>query len=65
MPYQPYNLFGILILLLDIVAIVGLLGGRSSSERKLLWTLLILFLPLLGMALYYFIGRNRKDTIAA
>ena len=65
MIYAPYSLLGILILVLDIVAIVSVLGGRSSSERKLLWTLLILFLPFVGMILYYAIGKNGQDAITA
>ena len=49
MLYAPYNLIGLVILVLDLVAIFGVLGGRSSVERKALWTLIILVLPLLGM----------------
>jgi hypothetical protein len=58
----PYNIIGLIILVLDLVAIIGVIGGRSSFERKALWTLLILFLPLLGMILYYAIGKSRQDA---
>src|ERR1035437_6308953 len=56
MLYSPYNFLGFLILLLDIIAIISVVGGHSKPERKVLWTLAILFLPLVGMALYYLVG---------
>ena len=62
--YSPYNLLGFVILVFDIIAIVSVIGGSSSTERKALWTLAIVVLPLLGMILYFFIGRNRQDKIA-
>jgi hypothetical protein len=64
MLYTPYNLIGLIIFVLDLVAIFGVLGGRSSIERKALWTLIILVLPLLGMVLYYVVGRSSKDAVA-
>jgi hypothetical protein len=63
MLYAPYNLIGLMILILDLFAIFAVLGGRSSVERKALWTLIILVLPLLGMVLYYFVGKNSKDAV--
>ena len=45
------NLIGLLILILDILAIVSVVAGRGSLGHKLLWTLLILVLPVLGIAL--------------
>ena len=56
------RLIGLLILILDIVAIVSVVAGRGSVGRKLLWTLLILVLPVLGMLLYFLIGRSSADA---
>ena len=56
------NLIGILILVLDIVAIASVVLGRGSLVHKLLWTLLILVLPFLGMLLYFLIGRSSADA---
>lgn len=56
------GLIGVLILILDIVAIVSVVAGRGSLVHKLLWTLLILVLPLLGMLLYFLIGRSSADA---
>ncbi len=47
-----------MILILDIIAIVSVLSGGGSVGYKLLWILLILLLPLIGMILYFLIGRE-------
>jgi hypothetical protein len=56
------GLIGLLVLVLDIIAIVSVLGGTGSIERKLLWTVIILLLPLVGMILYFLIGRSGRDA---
>lgn len=56
-----YGLVGTIILVLDIIAIVSVLLGRGSVGHKLLWILLILLLPVVGMILYFLIGRSPKD----
>jgi hypothetical protein len=56
------GLIGLAILILDIIAIVSVVAGNGSLGHKLLWTLLILFLPLLGMLLYFLIGRSSADA---
>jgi hypothetical protein len=58
---NSYSLFGILVLILDLVAIFSVLSGSSTPGRKALWTILILVLPVVGMALYYLIGRTSQD----
>jgi len=51
-----YSLIGILILILDIVAIVSVLGSGATVGVKLLWVVLILLLPIVGMILYFILG---------
>lgn len=60
--FPTRNLIGLLILILDIVAILSVVLGRGSLVHKLLWTLLILVLPFLGMLLYFLIGRSSADA---
>ncbi|MBV8779968.1 MAG: PLDc N-terminal domain-containing protein [Phycisphaerae bacterium] len=50
---------GLLVLILDIVALIDLLGGAGSAQHKILWLLVILLLPLLGPILYFLLGRDR------
>lgn len=56
------SLVGVVVLLLDIFAIVSVLVGSSGVMRKLLWIVLILLLPIVGMVLYFLIGRSAADA---
>ena len=56
------SLVGAVILLLDIFAIVSVLLGSSGVMCKLLWIALILLLPIVGMVLYFLIGRSAADA---
>lgn len=56
------SLIGLLILILDVWAIVSVLLGSSSIERKILWVVLILLLPVVGLILYLLIGRSARDA---
>ena len=47
---------GLIILILDLWAIVSTIGSRASTGTKVLWVLLIVFLPLLGVILWFFLG---------
>ena len=52
-----YNsLWGLLILAGDIWAIINIFQSSVSNEKKLLWTLVVVLLPLLGLILWYFLG---------
>jgi hypothetical protein len=51
----------IIILILDILAIYEILMGRGETLHKILWTILILLFPVLGLILYYLLGRSRAD----
>jgi len=55
------QIIGTIIFVLDIVAIVSVLLGRGTIGHKVLWIVLILLLPVLGMILYYVLGRNSSD----
>jgi hypothetical protein len=49
---------GVIVVILDIVALVELAGSTRSTGNKLLWALLILFFPVGGCILYYLFGRS-------
>jgi hypothetical protein len=52
------GIIGALILALDIVAIYGVLTSGMSTGKKVLWILIILLLPLLGMILWFLLGKK-------
>jgi hypothetical protein len=58
-----YSLFGLLVLILDILALVKLLKSGADSTTKILWALLIILLPILGMILYFLMGPGRSRAI--
>ena len=55
---MTYGIVGLLVLILDIIAIISILGANKDAMWKLLWILLVLFLPVIGMILYFVIGKS-------
>lgn len=53
-------ILGILIVVFDVAAVVDAIRGKLSIAKKVLWILLIFFLPVLGMILYFLLGRGEK-----
>jgi len=52
-----YNsLWGILILAGDIWALINIFQSSASKEKKLLWALVVILLPVLGLILWFFLG---------
>ena len=49
-------LVGLLVLIVDIYAIYQTLTSSASAGAKILWTLLILILPVLGAIIWFFAG---------
>lgn len=58
-----FSILGILILILDIIAIISVLGSNASVLAKLLWVVIILALPVLGMILYFLLGPGAKSSL--
>lgn len=53
------TLIGIAILILDIIVIVDVIKGSKTGGEKTLWVLLVLLLPVIGIILYYLLGRKK------
>ena len=56
------TLIGIIILLADIWAIVQTLKSAESTGKKILWIVLILILPVLGLLLWFFLGPKQSTV---
>jgi len=50
------GILGVLILAGDIWAIINIFQSSVSNEKKLLWILVVVLLPLLGLILWFFLG---------
>ena len=53
---QRHGLWGILVLIADIWAIVNIFQSSASTGKKVLWTLIVIVLPVLGFLLWLFLG---------
>jgi hypothetical protein len=54
-----WGLCGTLVIILDIVALVDLIGDDArSTGNKVLWSLAIVFFPVGGVLLYFIFGRD-------
>jgi phospholipase D-like protein len=63
MMYMGYNsLWGVLILIADVWAIIQILQSSASNEQKLIWVVAVVLLPLLGLILWYFLGPRGGRT---
>lgn len=56
MGIEVTGLLGLIILAFDIWAIINIVGSSASTGRKVIWTLLVLVLPLLGLILWLLFG---------
>lgn len=58
------GIFGLLILILDIWAIISIVRSDSTGGKKVLWVLLIVLLPVLGLIIWGIMGPrgNRPDA---
>jgi succinate dehydrogenase/fumarate reductase cytochrome b subunit len=48
--------WGLIVLVADIWAIVNILQSGVSTGKKVLWTLLVILLPVLGFIIWFFAG---------
>ena len=50
------GLGGLILLALDIWALISVIGSNESTGKKVIWVLVILFLPLLGFVAWLLFG---------
>jgi hypothetical protein len=58
-----WSIWSALILVLDVIALVSLLKSSADTGTKILWALLIILLPVVGMVLYFLMGPGRRKVI--
>ncbi|MCW8908299.1 MAG: PLDc N-terminal domain-containing protein [Sedimenticola sp.] len=54
------GLFGLLLLIADIFAIIKVFQSAVGDGEKVLWILLIALLPLIGLIIWYLAGPGDK-----
>ncbi|MBS2098755.1 PLDc N-terminal domain-containing protein [Carboxylicivirga linearis] len=50
------------VLLLPLIALINILNHEFTGNNKIIWVLIVLFLPFLGSVLYFAMGKNQKIT---
>jgi len=58
-----HPLLWIIVTVLDIIAIVSIFKSGAETGTKVLWLLLVIFLPVIGMILYFLMGPGRRTVI--
>ena len=53
------GILGLIVLVLDIIAIIDVLKSSTDTGKKILWIVLIVLLPVIGMILYFLIGKKQ------
>jgi len=53
------GILSVIILIFDIIAIVDVLKSSMDGTKKALWVVLIIFLPVIGVVLYFLLGKNK------
>ncbi len=54
------GLFGLLVLAADLYALFSIVSSRETVGKKVVWTLLVLFLPVLGFVIWWLAGPRSK-----
>ena len=55
---------GFIVLALNIWAIISIVGSGASTGSKVLWTLLVLVLPIIGFIIWLITGPRAGKSIA-
>lgn len=58
------GLFGLIILVADIWAIIKVFESGASTGKKVLWTVIILLLPVLGLILWFLFGPKGRVKVS-
>ena len=53
---------GLVVLVLDILAVVDIIKRPMETGMKILWVILIIWLPVIGLILYYLLGRGKQTA---
>lgn len=58
---ETTTLGGLIILILNLWAIVSIIGSASSTGKKVLWCLAVIILPVLGFIAWLIFGPRAQE----
>ncbi len=53
------RLIALIILIVDVIVVIDIVKSNKDTEKKILWIIAVVFLPVIGPILYYIIGRGK------
>jgi succinate dehydrogenase/fumarate reductase cytochrome b subunit len=62
MDIQVSGILGLLILIADVWAIINIAQSAASMGKKLVWVLLVLLLPVLGLIIWFLAGPRGRPA---
>lgn len=57
------TLIGIIILAADIWAIINIVQSGATTGKKVLWSLLVIFFPVVGLIIWFILGPKSASAI--
>lgn len=57
---MEYGIGGLIVLILNVYAIYSIITSNVETGAKVLWTLLVLILPIIGFIIWFFAGPRSK-----
>ena len=55
-----WMIFSVSAVILPLIALIDLLRSHFVNHDKLVWTIVVLFVPVIGPILYFTLGRKQK-----
>ena len=52
-------LIGLIILVVDVIAILDCVKSNKGTTKKIIWILVVLLLPVIGLVAYYLVGKKK------
>jgi len=56
------SLWGIIVLIADVWAIISISQSGATTGRKVLWIVIVLLLPVIGFLLWLLLGPKSRTT---
>lgn len=56
------SILAVLVLILDVVAIVQVMRTRIETGRKIIWSLVIVLLPVVGLIMWFVAAESRAKA---
>jgi hypothetical protein len=56
------GLLGLLILIADVWAIVNIIQSTASTGRKVLWIVLVIVFPIVGLIIWFLLGPRGRSA---